>query len=229
MRNKIIISLLIGTAISGFGDLAMAKKPGGGKGKPTYCDGQRVNVKGTNKSDTIIINDDYTATINGEPPVDFTPPAVVSGGNGNDRITGSVFADIICGGNGQDTISGKDSIDGQDRIFGQNGKDTLYGDDAESSCVAVDPAGEDGIFGNEDDVPPNCNDYIEGGNGKDVIAGGDGDDILDGDNAPDEISGGPGSDTIIGGKGKDTCSYSDSGDFDDADEEADSEDNECEK
>ncbi|MGR9087795.1 MAG: calcium-binding protein [Gammaproteobacteria bacterium] len=227
MRNKLLIGMLIGSAIGGYGDLAMAKK--GGKGKKSFCDGQMANVIGTNKSDVIVVNDDNTATVNGA-LVTFGDPgdsvqAVVSGGNGSDVITGSVHDDILCGGNGKDIISGKD---GNDRIFGQNGKDELYGDDADGTCVAVDPAGPNGIPGDDDDVEPNCNDYIEGGNGKDLIAGGDGDDALEGGNGRDVIEGGPGSDVINGGRGKDECAYADSGDFDDADEEADSEDNECE-
>jgi Ca2+-binding RTX toxin-like protein len=228
MRNKILVGLIIGMSISGFGDLAMAKPVG--KGKKSYCDGNIVNVKGTNKSDIIVINDDNTATVNGEivtfGSLDTPVQAVVSGGNGNDTITGSSFDDIICGGNGQDIIYGKD---GSDRIFGQNGKDELYGDDAESSCVPLDPEGPDGLPDTADDVSPlYCDDFIEGGNAKDYIEGGDGDDILEGNNASDEIKGGFGSDTLDGGNGKDICSYSDAGDFDDSDEEIDSEDNECE-
>lgn len=244
MRNKILVGFIIGMSISSFGDLAMAKPVG--KGKKSYCDGNIVNVKGTNKSDIIVINDDNTATVNGEivtfGSLDAPVQAVVSGGNGNDTITGSSFDDIICGDNGQDSIYGKN---GDDRIFGQNGKDELYGDDAESSCVPVDLNGPDGLPDTGDEVDPNgpdglpdtgdevetvtCNDYIEGGNAKDYIDGGDGNDILEGNNAPDEIKGGLGSDTIDGGSGKDTCTYSDAGGFDDSDEETDSEDNKCEK
>lgn len=75
MRNKIVIGLIIGTSIGGFGDLAMAKQPAG-KGKKAFCDGKVANVIGTNKSDTIVINDDNTYTVNGGDKLPLTPTAI---------------------------------------------------------------------------------------------------------------------------------------------------------
>jgi Ca2+-binding RTX toxin-like protein len=190
MHKKIISTLMIGLSLTAYGQAALAKK--------TVCDGRTANIVGTNKSDTIVINDDgtYSITTDGVTSLEnFNPPAVVQSGNGNDHITGSSFNDVICGYNGNDTVEGGD---GNDRIFGQNGKDALYGDsqDPTVSCVPdpnVDPA-------------VTCNDYVVGGNGKDSIQGGDGNDILDGENAHDVIDGGLGADIITGGYGEDTCS-----------------------
>jgi Ca2+-binding RTX toxin-like protein len=183
MYKKIIASSLLVMAMIGFSQGTLAK------GKKSSCDGKVVNVSGTNSSDTIVINDDNTYTVNDGDPVSFTSPAIVAGGNGNDTITGSADDDVICGGNGNDIIKGGD---GSDRIFGQNGKDTLDGDN-DVLCVA----------GTE----ITCDDYVAGGNGKDTIAGGNGNDTLDGNNGVDTIDAGLGVDLIDGGNGKDSCSY----------------------
>lgn len=182
MHKKIISILLVGLSAATYGQFAFAQK--------TFCDGKPANIIGTSGDDKIVINDDNTYTINGGAPIAFTPPAIVYGGNGSDRITGSSFNDIICGGNQADTIIGRD---GNDRIFGQNSGDKLYGDstDATNSCVSGG-----GV---------SCNDYVLGGNGKDYIQGGDGNDDLEGENAPDVIDGGLGNDLISGGYGQDTC------------------------
>lgn len=190
MYKKIIVSSLMVMAMLGFSQSILAK------GKKTSCDGKVVNVWGTNGSDTIVINDDSTYTLNNGDPVSFTPPAIVAGGNGSDTITGSSADDVICGGNGNDVIKGGD---GSDRIFGQNGKDTLDGDN-DVLCVAG--------------VDVTCDDYVTGGNGKDSIVGGNGNDTLDGNNGVDTIDGGLGIDLIDGGNGKDSCT-SDSSETDD--------------
>lgn len=188
MHRKIISSVVIGLSLTAYGQAALAKK--------SVCDGQVANIVGTNKSDTIVINDDgtnHTYILNGSEPRQFTPPAVVQGGNGKDHIVGSQFDDIICGGNGKDIIEGGDGSKIGDRIFGEKGKDELYGDFKDETVIC-------------DPELVVCKDYIAGGNGKDTIYGGKGNDILEGENGRDVIDGGRGSDIINGGHGKDTCS-----------------------
>jgi Pentapeptide repeats (8 copies)/RTX calcium-binding nonapeptide repeat (4 copies) len=53
-----------------------------------------------------------------------SPGKTITGGDGNDTITGTQFGDSIDGGNGNDTISGGP---GDDVIEGGNGNDTLTG------------------------------------------------------------------------------------------------------
>lgn len=70
-----------------------------------------TTVTGTNADDTI----DCT---------NASPGKTITGGDGNDTITGTQFNDAIDGGNGNDTISGGP---GDDVIEGGNGNDTLTG------------------------------------------------------------------------------------------------------
>jgi len=103
--------------------------------------------------------------------------ALVSGGDGNDRIRGGLGNDTINGDSGNDIIFGYDGDDrlngglGNDSVHGGNGNDTLWG---ESS-----------------------NDRLNGGDGNDVLFGGQGTDYL---------VGGKGADTYVFslGEGKDT-------------------------
>lgn len=109
------------------------------------------------------------------------------GGEGNDTIIGSQFADYIDGGKGNDYIDG------------QGGDDVIYGGDGAegSDDVMFGGAGNDTIYGGAG------NDVIDGGLGDDVIYGGDGDDIIDGGLGDDVIYGGDGNDLIFGGEGND--------------------------
>ena len=103
--------------------------------------------------------------------------ALVSGGDGNDRIRGGL---------GNDTING-DS--GNDIIFGYGGNDRLNGG-----------MGNDSIHGG------NGNDTLWGESGNDRLNGGDGNDVLFGGQGTDYLVGGKGADTYVFslGEGKDT-------------------------
>ncbi|WP_392531979.1 Ig-like domain-containing protein [Nostoc sp. C117] len=94
--------------------------------------------------------------------------ARLSGGKGNDYITGTAGNDLINGGNGKDTLYGGN---GNDTLYGGNGKDTLYGG--------------------------NGNDTLDGGNGKDILCGGNGDDRLSGGFGNDTLTGGNGKDKFV--------------------------------
>lgn len=118
---------------------------------------------------------------------------VVTGGQGDDRLTGGVNADRFYGdGVAGDTTGGADTLtggDGDDVLFGGFGRDTLYGN-----------RDDDQLFGNQDD------DFLHGGQGDDVIFAGQGADILNGGVGDDTLAGNAGDDRFIfnAGFGHDT-------------------------
>ncbi len=78
---------------------------------------------------------------------DRHPRAIVDGGDGNDKIDGTMLADDLVGGPGDDLIYGWQDRDGlkggpgqdvlfggadSDALFGEQGRDNLYGDGVES-------------------------------------------------------------------------------------------------
>lgn len=103
--------------------------------------------------------------------------ALVSGGDGNDRIRGGLDNDTINGDSGDDVIFG---YDGDDRLNGGLGNDSVHGG--------------------------NGNDTLWGESGDDYLNGGDGDDVLFGGQGTDYLVGGKGADTYVFslGEGKDT-------------------------
>jgi putative iron-regulated protein frpC len=110
--------------------------------------------------------------------------ALVSGGDGNDRIRGSLGNDTINGDSGDDIIFGYDGDDclngglGNDSVHGGNGNDTLWGESG--------------------------NDRLNGGDGNDVLFGGQGTDYLVGGKGADTyvFSLGEGKDTIVDNVGE---------------------------
>lgn len=103
--------------------------------------------------------------------------ALVSGGDGNDRIRGGLGNDTINGDSGNDIIFG---YDGNDRLNGGMGNDSIHGG--------------------------NGNDTLCGESGNDRLNGGDGNDVLFGGQGTDYLVGGKGADTYVFslGEGKDT-------------------------
>jgi uncharacterized repeat protein (TIGR01451 family) len=127
------------------------------------------------------------------------------GTTGDNEITGSPQADVICGGGGNDTINGA------------AGNDTIYGYGPTGHVVtaagsATSAEREDGP-GNETastttDIagpgfPTSDRDKISGGSGNDRIEGQNGADKLDGNDGADGVLGGPGDDDLDGGDGGD--------------------------
>lgn len=115
----------------------------------------------------------------------------ITGGSGNDNLTGSTVADTISGGAGNDTLdggTGNDSIsggDGNDSITGGTGNDTV-----------------DGGAGN--DI------FVDAALNTDSFSGGDGDDTF----TIATFSTLTSADTINGGAGSDTITFSGNSDFD---------------
>lgn len=128
----------------------------------------------------------------------------ISGGDGNDQITGGANWDRLYGGNGNDVLNG---LGGSDQVYGEAGDDTANGGDGNDWVDGGD--GTDTVNGDAG------NDNVAGGTGGDNVNGGDGDDNLFGDTdgmcTPTDIDGNyfapetpyDGADTMDGGLGND--------------------------
>jgi Ca2+-binding RTX toxin-like protein len=161
----------------------------------------------------------------------------LTGGAGDDTLTGGAIANTINGGAGDDTLSGgaeDDTLNGDagddtflsaaaddsDVYNGGAGTDTMSYDGRTAAVeVSLDGVAEDGEDGELDNVKADVEDII-GGDGNDVltgsasnntITGGDGDDTIDGGAGNDTFVAAAtddGSDTFTGGLGVDTVDYS---------------------
>jgi Ca2+-binding RTX toxin-like protein len=97
--------------------------------------------------------------------------------NGDRRITGTAFDDVIVGSEEADIV---DAGAGDDLVCGRGGDEA-----------------PDLLFGGPGD------DILTGGGGDDLLAGGDGDDRLRGGPGDDDLLGGPGRDLLIASSGTD--------------------------
>ena len=107
----------------------------------------------------------------------------LTGGSGDDVLTGGDDGDKLYGGAGDDTLNGGNDWD---ELYGGVGDDTLYGG-----------GGHDRLSGGAD------NDYLYGGHSHDDLDGGAGDDTLYGGDGGDGLRGGDDDDTLYGGAGGD--------------------------
>jgi Ca2+-binding RTX toxin-like protein len=119
-------------------------------GTPTVANTSLIQVFGLAGNDQIALNEAGGAL----------PAAQLSGGAGNDTLTGGSSADQLSGQAGNDTLLGKGSTD---LLFGGSGDDTLTGGDA-----------DDQAFGQGDDDrmiwnPGDDTDLNEGGAGVDTV------------------------------------------------------------
>jgi Ca2+-binding RTX toxin-like protein len=156
----------------------------------------------------------------------------VSGGSGNDTITGNELANRLTGGLGNDSLNGEDGPDtfyegtitsGQDIINGGDGFDVLdySGRGLAVTVTMSDDTANDGQMGENDNFKPDVekirggagndtitggpgNDHIDGGGGNDTLIGADGDDTIDTEAGDDSVNCGAGNDVAIGGEGTDT-------------------------
>jgi len=116
----------------------------------------------------------------------------ITGGEGDDVLSGNAKANVLRGNGGNDILDGEGGNDslyggtGNDKLFGVAGHDKLYGDE-----------GDDELDGGQG------NDELYGGEGNDILLGGQGQDRLDGGAGNDELDGGAGNDILIGGLGDD--------------------------
>jgi Ca2+-binding RTX toxin-like protein len=171
----------------------------------------RLEVFGSNKSDSILVSSDGTSiavkineqsysfasaditsiAIDGRKGNDrlevdesISLPSIIRGDEGNDRLYGGSGSDLLDGGRGNDRIWGRD---GEDTIYAHHGNDSAWG----------------GLG----------NDILFAGAGNDSLAGGDGDDVLHGETGKDRLRGGLGNDQIFGGADKDLLWGDDGNDF----------------
>ena len=148
----------------------------------------------------------------------------VTGGAGNDVLTGSSVVNTLEGGAGNDTLDGGD---GNDNLIGGAGDDTYI---AVTGDVLTEAAngGTDLVLttsttytlvNNVEDLTFTggaiaftgtgnaSNNVITGGGGDDTLSGLGGNDTLNGGDNNDTLNGGAGDDTLNGGAGNDTFSY----------------------
>jgi len=139
----------------------------------------------------------------------------VTGGAGNDTLTGNGSANVLGGGAGNDTLTGNG---GNDTLLGGLGNDTLNGgagsDTAsyagETDAMFVSLAGGTARRGAaaaaiEDTLAAIEN--VTGGAGSDTLTGNGNANILGGGAGNDTLAGGGGVDTLDGGAGNDTFTY----------------------
>ena len=162
----------------------------------------------------------------------------VTGGAGNDLITGNANANVLSGGNGNDTFFATMG-DGNDTMNGGNagGVDTVdfsattggaiittvgslgglaTGNDVFTSIEnIIGSQGDDTItFNGGINVldGQGGNDTINAGAANDIVRGGSGNDTLNGEAGADTLDGEEGNDTLIGGAGNDTVDGGDGSD-----------------
>gem|GEM_PF-1342992 len=153
----------------------------------------------------------------------------ITGGTGNDILTGSSSSNTINGGAGNDDIAGGPAGDtcttDVDVLNGGDGDDIFRmgslkncGDAVDGGLgrdmasyelrtvaltLDIDASADDGETAEADTLKVGL-EVVVGGSAVDSIVGGAGDDELHGGEGADFISGGAGADTIVGGPGADT-------------------------
>ena len=128
---------------------------------------------------------------------------VVSGGRGADTLTGGPGNDTLSGGDGDDTLDETAPADGSDVLSGGDGSDTVdYSGRTAAVTVTFDGKPDNGEAGEGDTVASDI-EGASGGAGNDTIVGTAADDTIDGGPGDDTVSGGAGADTLTGGLGND--------------------------
>ena len=133
----------------------------------------------------------------------------VTGGSGNDVLTGSDVANVLLGGGGADTLNGAGA---NDTLEGGTGGDVMNGGDgtdlvdysARTASVFADLAGDtdDGVAGENDRIGVDV-ENVQGGSGNDTLTGNAANNALTGNNGNDTFVGGAGNDVLQGGEGND--------------------------
>lgn len=127
----------------------------------------------------------------------------LDGGAGNDTLWGGEDDDLLKGGSGNDILGGGP---GADTLFGGGGDDKLYGGKDSGADRLYGGDGKDKLWagdGNDKLYGGDDDDTLGGGTGDDLLGGGSGNDILYGGAGSDQIYGGTGDDRIHGGPGND--------------------------
>ena len=132
----------------------------------------------------------------------------VTGGSGDDMLTGDALVNALSGGSGNDRFVAAVN-DGNDALSGGAGIDTYdLSPTAAAAIVTTSSAtsaqiGTDSLASIENVIGSQGNDTITTAGGTNVIDGQAGDDTLDGGTGNDTLDGGADNDTLIGGAGND--------------------------
>lgn len=162
----------------------------------------------------------------------------VSGGDGNDIITGGFDNDMLSGDSGADELragGGNDTVffDADDTVVeGGDGYDIALAVDedeydefdvltqaASGVSLNVETAGFEVAYGGDGDDAFTSSATngsalsLNGGKGDDTLTSGAADDVLSGDEGDDTLTGNGGDDTLIGGSGDDTINAGSGSDF----------------
>lgn len=135
----------------------------------------------------------------------------LTGGAGDDVLTGNDLGNALNGGGGDDLLAG---LGGNDRLQGAGGNDTATYADAESG-VRIDlarkdyqdtrGAGMDQLIQIENLTGSDFNDALTGDGLANILKGGDGDDVLTGAGGADLLTGGDGKDQFVFTAAKDSA------------------------
>lgn len=145
----------------------------------------------------------------------------LTGGSGNDVLTGNDDTNVLRGGPGNDILRGAGG--GGDWLFGDAGSDDMSGGPGRYDFVSYESAttgvtatingarGDDGARGEGDTIHPDVenliggpgNDTLVGNSEGNLIEGGAGADTIYGAGAKDELHGSAGNDFLNGGDGDD--------------------------
>lgn len=139
----------------------------------------------------------------------------LTGGAGDDSLTGDNNANILTGGSGNDTLEGGG---GADDLRGGTGNNTASYANSASGVVAslLSPGSNTGdAAGDTYNLIQNLlggigNDTLTGDTGDNKLTGGAGTNTLNGGDGNDTLIGGVGTDTFNGGNGTDTVTYASS-------------------
>jgi Ca2+-binding RTX toxin-like protein len=145
----------------------------------------------------------------------FTGIENLTGGSGDDQLTGDANPNTLNGGPGDDTLIGAGAVDhlNGDANTIAGGDTASYAERATAVTVTLPAGGEDVFSGIENITGGSGNDTLtgdgnpnrlSGGDGADTLNGADGADTLDGGNGADTLNGADGADTLAGGDGADT-------------------------
>ncbi|WP_370631478.1 hypothetical protein, partial [Methylosinus sp. Sm6] len=132
----------------------------------------------------------------------------VTGGSGDDVLSGDDLANVLNGGDGNDTLKGGG---GADTLDGRAGVDTAdYSDKTASVVVTLNGATNATVRvgGVDEDTIRNI-ENVTGGSGADTLTGDELANVLNGGGGNDTLKGGGGADILDGGDGVDTADYSD--------------------
>jgi len=216
------------TVIGGGGDDTITGSPlvaevlDGGLGagdEVTYVD------RGAGDPVTVTLNGGATDGSGGGGEGDDVIAENVTGGAGDDRLTGDGGPNTVLGGVGADTLTGGDGVladtvhgdDGDDTVLGgaAGAHDALFGDAGtdtisylnEAAAVTIDLTGAAGASDTATDfenaVGGSVGDVIAGSALANVLQGGGGIDSLSGAAANDTLQGEGDDDTLVGGPGAD--------------------------